>query len=248
MLSTNGQNYITHTYLLRHKGKYVPLYLEGILRLLKVTGDDVIRLITIENTVVVNYIKFHHSCYEMSKNININNLKIYFDWYEKERRLKSAIQIASSNNYSIYNLVRCYMTISDLQSHFATFNDDMINQRYERSSAEKALFSSYKVGKWLLRHSSYNRPDNIETKNKMQFLGIRYYALSYTDKNIIICHKLICHRAGYGWRGDNVWFPCFLDLLEHLLCKYRLTFDERISEYISLQNSRSKNIPVDVKK
>ncbi len=87
------------------------------------------------------------------------------------------------------------------------------------------------MGKWLLRHSSRNRPTDINEQNRLQQLGIRYYALSYIDRNMKIKHVLITFQVGKGWY-NRIWYTNFLDVLEETLLQQGLRFNQQIFGYI----------------
>lgn len=194
-----------------------------------VTGED----LSIEEKT---YIKFHYDCYEYTDDMILSpeTLTSFFTWYDKMRKIgKEVRQLKEApDTEEAFNIVRFYLTATDFQSHFKEFNPlDSEQERYERDLAEKALRQGETSGLWLLRHSSLNRPVTPEAIEKLQVLGVRYYALSYIDDNGQIQHKLLTHAVGIGWKESKAIFPCFLDCLEYTLHKYKIPYNKRIDKY-----------------
>lgn len=217
------------------------IFLEGLGTLMLFTTND----ITDKNPItgaplsseVLAYVKFRDQCYRYTKNISITEevLNDIFKWYSDSRREEiSILELRNSpETREAYNIARFYMTATDFQSHFRTFNPSDSNmEKYERDLATKALLNSGIVGKWLLRHSSRNRPEEKDEQNKLLKLGIRYYALSYLETPGKIQHILITCKIGKGWNSGGRWYTNFLDCLENTLAKNGLNFHSQISSYL----------------
>lgn len=188
---------------------------------------------------VTPYIQEHAQCYDLTNDLVLSDgtLREFFKWYDESRKKGFTVSELRNNLETTYayNIVRYYLSIYDFQSHFRTFDGTDINQeRYERYLAEQALSTRGRVGTWLLRHSSYNRPVEQKARDRLKQYGIRYYALSYVTKMYQIEHELIEHRIGFGWRHRKTWFPNFLDCLEEILRRLDLPYDERVSKYVDL--------------
>lgn len=186
---------------------------------------------------VIKYIKFHVDCYDVTKDMLLSQetLRAFFNWYGEIR--KSTIPIeqlkTSRETQEAYNIVRFYMTATDFQDHFKSFDPANSDQeRYERDLAEKALRERAKIGTWLLRHSSYNRPVDNKVKEILKKTGIRYYALSYIDTDTQIKHVLLSHHVSKGWKYSENWFTNFLECLEFVLEHNELPYYRRIGSYI----------------
>lgn len=183
------------------------------------------------------YIKFRHDCYVHTDNIELSLeiLDNMFTWYDVSRKSHSIKELESNRNTrEAVDIVRCFLTITDYQSHFREFNPlDSESEQYERDLAEKALITGMKSGLWLLRHSSKNRPQTETEVKNLRKMGIRYYALSYVDNDYKIQHVLIKQSVGLGWHGYDKIFPCFLDCLEYLLMIYDIPYSKRIDAYIN---------------
>lgn len=200
----------------------------------RLINSDTDRTLTEEE---LNYVLFHDECYENTINIELTSdiLQRFFTWYLESRRAGITIENLrnSPNTTKAYNIVRYYLTATDFQSHFRSFDPtNSTQERYERNLAEKALLDSDIAGRWLLRHSSKNRPVSKEAQDILQKLGYRYYALSYSTEDKQIYHILITHKVGKGWYSGTTWYTNFLDVLESTLVKHKLSFDQRISGYI----------------
>jgi hypothetical protein len=182
------------------------------------------------------YIKFHYDCYVHTNNMQLSweILDNMFTWYDIIRRTHSIKQLeANHDSREVLDIVRCFLTITDFQSHFREFNpSDSESERYERDLAEKALTEGTTTGLWLLRHSSKNRPGTPEEVENLRVTGTRYYAVSYVDDDYQIQHVLMKHSVGHGWHGYNKIFPCFLDCLEYILLIYNIPYSKRIDAYI----------------
>jgi len=224
-------------------GKYT--FLEGDDKLDLFETDQLINLT--ENPVTqepltqeeLQYIKFHDDCYKYTGDMQLapETLQQFFTWYADSRRAGATIETLrdSPDTEQAYKIVRYYLTATDFQSHFRDFNPtDSDKEAYERDLAEKALRTSKTIGKWLLRHSSRNRPVSQEAQDKLQRLGYRYYALSYIAKDAQIKHVLITCKVGKGWSSFNSWKTNFLDVLEETLIGSGLVFYQQIKGYITV--------------
>ena len=185
----------------------------------------------------LQYIKSYEECYEMSKDMLLSPqvLQQFFTWYITRRKAEVTVEQLKTNvsTYQAYNIVRLYMTATDFQDHFRNFDPENSDyERYERHLAEKALQKRKQIGTWLLRHSSYNRPNNEEDMLNLRRKGIRYYAISYIDRDNEIQHVLLIHQVGKGWKYSTNWFSNFLECLEFALIKNKLPFYGRIGNYI----------------
>jgi hypothetical protein len=185
------------------------------------------------------YIKFHADCFAFSQPLELSDelLDQFFIWYDQSRTAGQSVASLSTNpeTSQAYNIVRYYLTITDFQSHFKSFEPDNEGQeRFERAQAEKALRERRHIGAWLLRHSSLNRPVEPEVQESLHREGIRYYALSYISRETQINHRLIEQRIGFGWLYNRQWFTNFLDCLEYALYVNHLPYNERIGEYITI--------------
>lgn len=74
------------------------------------------------------------------------------------------------------DIMRNYSEISELIRCFLTINDNEF--KYERRQAMTALEVPGSQGKWLLRSSSMNRPEESSEQERLKRMGIVYYALS----------------------------------------------------------------------
>lgn len=187
----------------------------------------------------LQYIKFHDECYKYTGDMELSpeTLQQFFTWYADSRRAGATVEALrdSPDTAQAYNIVRYYLTATDFQSHFRNFNPtDSDKEAYERDLAEKALRTSKTIGKWLLRHSSRNRPVSEEAQDKLQRLGYRYYALSYIAKDAQIKHLLITCKVGKGWSTFGSWYTNFVDVLEEALIKSGLVFYQQIQGYITV--------------
>lgn len=185
----------------------------------------------------IQYIKLYAECYDSTKNMPLSSqiLQQFFTWYDERRKAEITVEQLKTDisTYQAYNIVRLYMTATDFQDHFINFNVlDSDQERYERHLAEKALNERKRVGTWLLRHSSFNRPSNEVDRLNLWKRGVRYYALSYIDNNGQIQHILLTHQVGKGWKYSTHWFSNFLDCLEFTLNKNKLPYYKRIGKYI----------------
>ncbi len=175
------------------------------------------------STAESNYIKMHIECYLSDNNVDIKDL---YEWYETCR---------TSNLYmdnKMYKKAKLYLTITDFQSHFKMFTPhDAEMERYERAAAENIL-QLKGSGWWLMRHSSYNRSSAPKIKDAIDNLGARYYALSYMDNYGSIQHVLLYHMVGKGWYIKDMWYPSFIEYLEYILMKYKLSFNRHVTSYV----------------
>lgn len=186
---------------------------------------------------VLEYIKFHVNCYDTTKDMLLSpeTLRSFFNWYSESRKAQRSVKDLKTapETAQAYNIVRFYMTATDFQDHFKSFDPANSDQeRYERDLAEKALRERAKIGTWLLRHSSYNRPVDNKVKEILKKTGIRYYALSYIDTDTQIKHRLLAHHVSKGWKYLENWFPNFLECLEFVLEQNKLPYYRRIGTYI----------------
>lgn len=185
------------------------------------------------------YIIFALNCYLTTKDINLNIFDEYVEWYINLRKSgKSFKDIRSNQEYrDKFNIIRYYLTPTDFQEHFKLFNPNDSNaETYERDLAQKALIKSGETGKWLIRHSSKNRPKNEQKYNYLIRFGIRYYVISWLESDSIIKHILIRKVVGIGWQyfQNDFYhtFTNFLECLEYVLLTLNLEFNKRISVYV----------------
>lgn len=186
----------------------------------------------------LKYIQAYAECYKLTNDVDVSPklLKTLYHWYNRNRKAGISADVLNNDTEtkSAYNIVRHYLTITDFHSHFHDFNPHDSNQeRYERDLAEKALKLNGRIGTWLLRHSSYNRPNDKEKADKLKRYGIKYYAISFINRIGLIDHELIQYRVGYGWKNRNKWYPTFIDCLEAVLISLGLPYERRIDDYIS---------------
>lgn len=186
---------------------------------------------------IQDYIQLNVECYDLTGDMLLTpeSLQAFFTWYDESRNNGVSIyQLMNDPTTSeAYNIVRFYLTATDFQAHFKDFDPaDSDQERYERDLAEKALRGRKRVGTWLLRHSSYNRPVEDTAKELLQRTGVRYYALSFISNKAQIEHKLLTQKVGYGWGYSKRWFSNFLDCLEYVLVDNDLPYSERISKYV----------------
>lgn len=188
----------------------------------------------------LDLINFYFECYKYTQKLEISEeiLNKFFLWYSQTRRLKTVRYLLrdSLETSEAYSLVNYFLTATDFQSHFRNFDpQDSGKQAYERDLAQKALLSENVRGKWLLRHSSRNRPSSKEKQDKITTEGRRYYALTYMDHNRKIRHVLITFVVGQGWSIFDVWYTNFLDALENSLEKLGLLFYKHVDGYVDVK-------------
>lgn len=219
---------------LEWKGRYMYIMVNDHLDLLDVTiyGQVIKNPYTGEflKPKELAYIKFHVECYQNTHNMELTPelLNSYYKWYILT---KQQGQNPEYNNKQIYDIVKYYLDIEDLEGHFKHFDPaNSTEDRYERDLATKAL-QAKKAGHWLLRHSSLNRPDTDDRQQKLANLGIRYYVISYKNTANNIMHHLMKHSIGKGWKIGNLWVPNFLKALELLLTELGLSFTYWVTGY-----------------
>lgn len=175
-----------------------------------------------------DYIQFYIETYQ-KYGIDFIPIESCINYYQELMRSGLA---PTTNKYE--EIGRRFMDIHHIQSHFKHFNItgnslkmNLENIRYERDLAEKCLNIPDNYGsdhRWLLRHSSLNRPKSSKTpseessmpllKSSMmisvenpwteQFdlntrLGRQYYVLSYRYDPYPIRHVLFGFYPGNGW-------------------------------------------------
>lgn len=186
-------------------------------------------------------VQFNWNCYNYTKDMELSPeiLAGFYDWYDQSRMSDKTVDFLRINpeTAQAYNIVRYYMTITDLQSHFKHFDQNDANaEAYERVLATKTLYEKYVKGSWLLRHSSKNREGTALDKELRKELGIHYYVISYMDNNFDIYHFLIQYQTGLGWimpqYRPSPTFPCFTDCLEAALLRLKISYHKRIAHYV----------------
>lgn len=225
-------------------GKFVYINVDGELN--KYNTEELFKTRKIPNSEQLlskdelNYIDFRYEAYQFAqeKKLDINTLKLFFDWYITRRKNESSVSELQNDISTrfVYQNVRYFLTITDCEEHFSNFRaEDSTDERYERDLATRALLKEPVIGKWVLRHSSRNRPSEPEELDRLQKCGIRYYALSFSHCSGNIYHTCLTHQVGKGWtNNDTVWYPCFLDLLETVLEKYGLMAHLWVKGYYKL--------------
>jgi len=194
------------------------------------------------------YIKSQNDCYDLTKDMLLSPslLDDIFTWYDDSRNGNSTMESLANNIdpqvRQTFNIVKYYLTPLDFQSHFKWFNPEDSNaDKYERDLANKSL-SNKKVGTWLIRYSSLNRSLDPSTLLINEHNGIKFYVLSYIQSviplksEVVITHLLLKQRVGFGWHYSNMWFPTFLECIEYTLSHNNLTYSERISTYINVDD------------
>jgi hypothetical protein len=215
-------------------------------RYLFIKNQDSLKLISIFEQPSVNrntlrLIEFRTECYNVTKNTYIDEdvIQDIASWYTEARKDYSILDLHENpDTHLLLVVARYYMVPQDLYLHFRNFDPlNDTHERYERSQAIQALLNHNIAGTWLLRHSSYNRPQNPNTLADIIRFGIRYYVLSYSKQHpdtMIIKHILITFEVTVGWSStadDTLIFPNFLDCLEHILQTYKLRFSDLYGDY-----------------
>lgn len=189
-------------------------------------------------------VSFRMECYNVTKDLQIDDdfIRELARWYTETRKDHSILSLNENPDTNLQlGLARYYMGPQDFYKHFRKFDSlDKTHERFERSQAIKALLKHNLPGIWLLRHSSYNRPENPNTLADIIRFGLRYYVLSYSKNHhdtMIIKHILITFNVTTGWSSTvdaTIIFPNFLDCLEYILQKHHLGFANLHSEYINI--------------
>lgn len=185
------------------------------------------------------FIRSRDEVSEFCKNVKHDKILQSICWYN-EQRGNGVDPKTLKNSFSVekYRIARYFMFPKDLHEHFKNFSMIESEVRYERAQANMTLMrfrEQNQGGKWLIRHSSYNRhPDYSE---EVTNFGARYFALSFINKKSLkIEHSLFEYKPGIGWINDapngRTCRYFFLDILEFLLAKFGLEFGGLVSKYI----------------
>jgi hypothetical protein len=187
----------------------------------------------------------------------------YVEHYFKCLKFEEQMQITDNFTKTIYetfikangklpdNLLfisRVVLNLQDFAEHFKNYQETDNELQFERKQAEKELNKKI-IGTWLIRNSSVNRPINQKHSELLKKLGIKTFALSFVDKQGSIKHLLFGHFPGKGWAycGNGIkftcnsvkpniktkYFPCFCDLIIHILKRCDLTFEKVSTNYYS---------------
>lgn len=188
-----------------------------------------------------NYVNHYHDCLVFEKD---------HDYDENELCTKLIINEGNICNDELL-AARALLTPRNFAKHFRDFSPIDDDLHFERTQAESCLKRS-SLGKWLIRHSAYNRPAK-EHCELLKLLGIQYFAISFNvmkDGKKVIKHLLILHRPGWGWAkitdveytnktvkpvfmgNTKRYYVCFLDLLLRIVKMCELRFADQISDYI----------------
>jgi hypothetical protein len=216
-------------------GEFIYLYGNGYVELYKTNDLQGVNPITNQalNEVEQNFITLYRT---VLLHLSSEVIQPYINEYADLRQWTPFYNISSRSEYrNLINMLDFYLEPSMLQTNFKTFEPTDANMiKYERHGAENILRHTNRPGKWLLRHSSENRPQTSEKMLQNSNAGIKYYVISFTDNERQITHHLFSHHIGRGWRiaSQNQWFTSFLRCLERLLQNYQLSYSEQISHYV----------------
>lgn len=195
------------------------------------------------NRETLQLIAFRIQCYNVTKDLYIDDdlIQELATWYTDMRKHQSLLSLQENPHTSLQaDIARYYVVPQDLYAHFRNFDSlNDTHERFERKQAIDALMADHTENRWLLRHSSYNRPKNPNTLADIIKFGIRYYVLSYSKKRhdtMIVKHVLIIFNVISGWStsiDDTLIFTNFIDCLEHILQTHNLTFTNIYSDYFN---------------
>jgi hypothetical protein len=197
------------------------------------------------NSTEKSYLRFYAETYRKFGTQSID-FKFHIDRYQD--LMKSGISWLVNETGDV---ARRFMDIHDIQTHFSYFDSSKSDAiRYERELAERSLIKDINAGsdhRWLLRHSSLNRPESTEQLELNYNLGRQYYVLSFRCDPLPIQHILFGFYPGSGWATMSVddngdinptsnWNPSFTVFFENLLYCYGLKFSTQLHNYYAPTN------------